>query len=653
MDSMELEREKGITIQSAATFTQWDGHHINIIDTPGHVDFTIEVERALRVLDGAILVICSVGSVQSQTQTVVRQMNRYNVPRLVFINKLDRAGANPDRIINDIRNKLKMKVALVQIPIGLEDDHKGVIDLVENKAYFFEGDQGTDVVEKEIPAAYKETAENYKKQLIDYLSNIDEELEDLFLMEEVPTDDQLRAAIRRQTLALKFAPVFMGSAFKNKGVQPLLDGVVKYLPNPSEVSNYAFAIGKSQTDETKFTLQSDHSAPLVALAFKLEKNRFGQLTYMRIYQGSIKRGQYIWAPSQDNQRFKVPRLVRMHSNEMEEIDGVGPGEIVAMFGIDCPSGTTFTDGKMEVAMSSMFVPEPVMSYSIKPKEGKDSDAFQKAMTRFTAEDPTFHLQYDSETAETIISGMGELHLQIYVERLLREYNVPTVVGPPRVRYRERITTSARFDYLHKKQTGGNGQYGRVIGYIEPIEESKAYLFENQLIGDSIPPQLITSVEKGFKTSVTKGPLTGAPIEGIRIVLEDGASHPVDSNDRAFQAAAEGAFRQCYSNAQPIVLQPIMTVEVECPAEFQSDVVSGLNKRRGTIRSANTVDGEAKIIADIPLVEMFGYSSVLRSCTEGKGTFSMEYLEHAAVAKDQQAKISAEYLRSKADDEARA
>lgn len=355
----------------------------------------------------------------------------------------------------------------------------------------------------------------------------------------------------------------------------------------------------------------------------------------------------------EKSRFKVPRLVRMHSNEMEDIESVGPGEIVAMFGIDCPSGTTFTDGKIECTMSSMFVPEPVMSYSIKPKEGKNSDAFSKAMQRFTAEDPTFRVSFDSETAETIISGMGELHLQIYVERMNREYGVECIIGPPRVRYREAVTARADFDYLHKKQSGGNGQYGRVIGFLEPLgDDSKDFVFDNEMIGDAIPPQFHSSVEKGFKYSCEHGPLTGAPIEGIRVVLRDGASHPVDSNDRAFMAAAQGAFRQAYMKANPIVLQPIMFVEIECPSEFQSEVVSGVNKRRGIIRSANTLDGLCTIQAEVPLVEMFGYSSALRSSTEGKGTFSMEYLEHLPVAKDQQAKISAEYLKSKAEDEAR-
>tara|TARA_B110000208_G_scaffold162290_1_gene198490 strand:+ start:372 stop:2204 length:1833 start_codon:yes stop_codon:yes gene_type:complete len=474
MDSMDLEREKGITIQSAATYAEWGDKHLNIIDTPGHVDFTVEVERALRVLDGAILVLCAVSGVQSQSITVDRQMKRYDVPRLAFINKLDREGANPERVVGDLRSKLKLNAVLAQLPIGLEKELEGVVDLVEMKAYYFDGDSGERLRTEEVPADMLERATTAREELVDALADVDEEIGELFLMEEVPTTEQVHAAIRRATIALELVPVFVGSAFKNKGVQPLMDAVVNYLPAPCDRNITAL---DTKNDEVPVALVPESDKPLVALAFKLEEGRYGQLTYMRVYQGELTRGKTVHNLT-DRKKIKVPRLARMHSAEMEDVEAAGAGEIVAMFGVDCRSGDTFTDDPaLGLAMSSMFVPEPVMSLSCIPKASKDSGNFTKALTRFGKEDPTFRYHVDSESKQTIIAGMGELHLEVYVERMLREYELEVTTGPPQVNYRETIRARADFDYLHRKQTGGSGQYGKISGFIEPLEEGSDKDFE--------------------------------------------------------------------------------------------------------------------------------------------------------------------------------
>jgi elongation factor G len=492
--------------------------------------------------------------------------------------------------------------------------------------------------------------EDKKAELIHTLADVDDEIAELFLMEETPSPEQLKAAIKRQTQALKFCPVFMGSAYKNKGVQTLLDGVIDYLPNPSQVSNFALDLNN---DEEKIELMSDSKKSLVSLAFKLEKSKYGQLTYLRMYQGSLSRGSQIVGNIEGQSRkFKVPRLVRMHSNEMEDIEKVGPGEIVAMFGVDCPSGTTFTDGSVNYSMTSMFIPDPVVSLAVAPKMSKDLDKFGKALRRFIQEDPTFRMYFDADTNENIVSGMGELHLQIYCERMLREYGVEVKVGAPKVRYQEAISSQAPFDYLLKKQTGGQGQFGRVIGYIEPLpaESKETFVFDNQLRGENIPPQFHISCEKGFKAAAEKGALTGNPVVGVRVVLLDGASHPVDSSDLAFQSASQYAFRQAFMNARPILLQPVMTVEVETPIEFQGEVVSGLTKRKATIKATSAEADVCTIVADVPLADMFGYSSILRSMTEGKGTFSMEYLEHQPMVKQDMDRVVNEYKSTlKAED----
>jgi elongation factor G len=624
MDSMELEKERGITIQSAATYCNWKGHAINIIDTPGHVDFTIEVERALRVLDGAVLILCSVGGVQSQSITVNRQMTRYKVPRMVFINKCDRTGANPYRVAQQVRDKLDLNAVLLQIPIGLEADLKGVVDLVTMKALYFEGANGETIREADIPAELQEEAEAKREELLDAASMYSEELMESIL-EGTPTEEMIRKAVRTGTLSLELVPVFMGSAYKNKGVQSMLDAVIAYLPAPQDIKNTALDL---KNDEQEILLTPDPAAPLTSLAFKLEDGRYGQLTYIRIYQG--KKGDTI-INSRDGKKVKVGRLVRMHSDEMEEIEEAAAGDIVALFGIDCASGDTFTSQDISVSMSSMHVPEPVISLAILPVDNKAQVNMSKALNRFTKEDPTFKTFVDHETNETIISGMGELHLEVYIERMKREYQAEVQVGQPQVAYRETITQRAEFNYIHKKQTGGSGQFGRVGGFMEPMEEGE-YEFEDKIVGGSIPREFISSCDKGFRKSLEKGSLAGSPITGVRVTINDGASHAVDSSDVAFQLAAIGAFKEGYQKAKPVILEPIMKVAVEGPSEFQGAVMGSLNQRRGIIIGTVEEANYTSVESEVPLSEMFGYSTVLRSLTQGKAEFTMEFANYKQVPK---------------------
>lgn len=644
MDSMDLEREKGITIQSAATYCTWNDYQVNIIDTPGHVDFTIEVERALRVLDGAVLVLCSVGGVQSQSITVDRQMRRYEVPRVAFINKLDRMGADPWKVLNQTRSKLRHHSAAVQVPIGLEEDFQGLVDLVQLKAYHFHGSNGEKVVTAEVPADMEALVAEKRHELIEAVSEVDDKLAELFLADEPISSSELEEAIRRATVSRKFVPVFMGSAFKNKGVQPLLDGVLNYLPCPTEVSNYAL---DQNNNEEKVSISGSPAGPLVALAFKLEEGRFGQLTYLRIYEGVIKKGDFIHNIN-TGKKLKVPRLVRMHSNEMEDIQEAHAGQIVAVFGVDCATGDTFTDGSVKYTMTSMNVPEPVMSLAVAPVSKDSGGQFSKALNRFQKEDPTFRVGLDPESGQTIISGMGELHLSIYVERIRREYKVEAQTGRPRVNFREAITQRAEFDYLHKKQSGGQGQYGRVCGFVEPLPLGSAtkFEFENLIVGQAIPSGFIPAIEKGFREAANSGSLIGHPVEYIRVCLTDGASHAVDSSELAFKLASIYAFRQCYTKAKPVVLEPIMLVEVKVPSEFQGSVTGDINKRKGLIIGNDQDGDDSVIVAHIPLNKMFGYSTDLRSMTQGKGEFTMEYKDHSPVSQDVQMELMNDYKAKK-------
>jgi elongation factor G len=624
MDSMELERERGITIASAATHCEWKKHHINIIDTPGHVDFTIEVERSLRVLDGAILVLCAVAGVQSQSFTVDRQMRRYNVPRIAFVNKCDRTGANPLRVRDQLREKLGHNPVLLQLPIGLEDKFSGVIDLIKMKALQFHGDNGEDIEEQDIPADMAAEAAKAREEMLDAVSMFSDELMEAMLGESV-TEDLLYRAIRQATVERKVTPVLIGSAYKNKGVQPLLDGVLKYLPDPTEVVNEALDL---ERDEEKFTLTSEFDKPLVLLAFKLEDGRYGQLTYLRIYQGTLRRDDFIYN-TRTGKKNKVGRLVRMHADEMEDIQDACAGDIIAMFGIDCNSGDTFTDGSLQAAMTSMHVPRPVISVAIKPEDNASETKMSKALRRFSKEDPTFRVHVDAESGETIISGMGELHLEVYIERMKREYSAAVTTSPPQVAYRETISQRVEYDYTHKKQTGGSGQYGKVSGYMEPYAEGD-FEFLDEVKGGVIPRQFIPAVEKGFLSMLPKGQLLGFPVVNVRVAVNDGASHAVDSSDIAFQEAARGAWRSVYHKAKPKLLEPVMRVVVEGPTEFSGNVLTTLMQRRAMIIGSQEDGSLARIEAEVPLAEMFAYSNTLRSATQGKAEFTMEFSRYLEV-----------------------
>ena len=624
MDSMDLERERGITIASATTAVEWADHSINIIDTPGHVDFTIEVERSLRVLDSAILVLCSVGGVQSQTITVDRQLRRYNVPFIAFVNKADRVGANPLKVRDQIAEKLGHKAVLMQIPIGLEGAFQGLVDLVIMKALYFDGPEGETVRVEPIPVELAAEAAARREELLDAASLHSDELTEA-LLEGRPTEALVRAAVRKGVLARKLVPVFIGSAYRNKGIQPLLDAVVHYLPDPAEIENRAVDLDSEGAERV---LVADPAAKTVALAFKLEDGAYGQLTYVRVYQGSLRKGEEI-VNTRSGQKIKVGRLVRMHADTMAEIAEAGPGDIVALFGVECASGDTFCSPGLNLAMTAIYVPEPVISLAIEPVDKGAADRVAKALNRFTKEDPTFRTHVDPESNQTIIQGMGELHLDVYIERMKREYRAEVKAGMPQVAYREAISQAVDFDYTHKKQTGGAGQYARVIGRLEPLAKG-AFEFANEVRGGRIPREFIPSCEKGFRAALRKGPLIGFPVIGVRVVLNDGQYHPVDSSDIAFQTAAQAAFRQVYMKAKPQILEPIMKVSVEGPSEFAGNVFATISQRRGVIVSSVEDGTFSRVDAEVPLAEMFGYSTVLRSLTQGKAEFTMEFLKYGRV-----------------------
>lgn len=645
MDFMDLEREKGITIQSAATYCEWKGYNINLIDTPGHVDFTIEVERSLRVLDGAVLVLCSVAGVQSQSITVDRQMKRYKVPRICFVNKMDRAGANPFRGVQMLREKLSHNAHLITYPIGAEDQFKGVVDLVQMKAFYFDGDNGEHIREEAVPAELVDECKKYRENLIAAVGEFDEEVGMKYLEGQEVTVDELRRAIRAATLSLNFTPVMTGSAYKNKGVQLLLDAVTYYLPNPHERENIAL---DQNNNEEKVVLKSDPKAPFVALAFKLDEGRYGQLTYMRVYQGSVKKGETIFNATNDK-KVKIPRIVQMHADEMNDVEEAQAGDIVAFFGVDCATGDTFTDGAVKYTMTSMFVPNAVISLAIAPKDKASGNNFSKALNKFTKEDPTFRVHRDEESAQTIISGMGELHLEIYCERIKREFNCEVVVGKPQVAFRETITQKGEFNYTHKKQTGGSGQFGKVAGYIEPLpaDAAQTYEFVDEITGGSIPREFIPACDKGFQEAVKEGRLIGFPIVGVRVVINDGAYHDVDSSEQAFRTAALMGFREAYERAGAAVLEPIMKLETQAPEEFQGSVMGQINQRRGMIVNSSTNEGYCVIEAEVPLTEMFGYSTDLRSATQGKGEFTMEFMKYSQVPRNVQEEMVKKHQERKA------
>ncbi len=644
MDHMELERERGITITSAATYVEWNDHHVNIIDTPGHVDFTIEVERSLQVLDGAVLVLCAVAGVQSQSITVDRQMKRYRVPRIAFVNKCDRSGANPERVTRALRDKLGHNGVLLQMPIGLEAEFEGVIDLVEMRAIRFSGDNGERVEVGEIPDALRAEAEERHAELLDAASMFSDELMEAAL-DDRATPELIRDAVRTGVLSLELTPVFVGSAYKNKGVQPLMDAVTHYLPSPADVPIEAIDLDR---DGAPVELAADPAAQTIAYAFKLDEGRYGQLTFLRVYQGTLGKGDTV-VQTRTGNKIKIGRLVRMHADKMEDIGSAGAGDIVGLFGIDCQTGDTFTGSGPRINMTSMHVPEPVISLSVTPVDTKAQDNMSKALSRFTKEDPTFRVTLDPESNETIISGMGELHLDVYVERMRREYSAAVETGAPQVAYREAISRRADFDYLHKKQTGGSGQFAKVVGYIEPADDGE-YEFVDEIRGGRIPSEFIPACDKGFRSALDKGNLIGFPVVGIRAVLTDGNSHAVDSSDMAFMTASRMAFREAYRKAGPQILEPVMRVSVEGPGEFQGAIYKSLMQRRGTVLGSTEDAGFARVDADVPLAEMFGYSTDLRSATQGKAEFTMEFSKYAPAPKDVSEELLTKYKSKAADQE---
>jgi len=647
MDSMDLEREKGITIQSAATYCVWPGsknqfesQNINIIDTPGHVDFTIEVERALRVLDGAILVLDSGKGVQSQSITVDRQMKRYRVPRIAFVNKMDNPGANYDRVAEMLKEKLQHHPVKLQVPIGAEDKFEGIIDPIVGKAYFFDGEDGEKVREEAVPDEFAQKTRDARNQIIHDVAEVDDALAEKFINEEPVSDDELRAAIRRATLALKMTPVMCGSAFRNKGVQLLLDGVVLYLPNPTEVVNEGH---DQEKGEEKVVIESDSTKPFVGLAFKLQQDKYGQLTYFRIYQGSVTTGDTIYNISNERRKVRVPRMFRMHSDDREEVQTAEAGDIVAFYGVEASSGETFTDGKVAITLTSMHVPAAVISLAVAPKDRNSEANFSKALNRFTKEDPTFRVHQDEESQQTIISGMGELHLDIYMERMRREYSCDVIAGKPQVAYRETITQRSDIAYTHKKQTGGSGQFARIGGFMEPLppDAVETYEFVDEVVGGAIPREFIPACDKGFKEGVKKGALIGFPVVGVRVTVNDGLAHAVDSSEQAFKTAALMGFREAYLKAKPTILEPIMKVEIEAPVEFQGAVVGQVNQRRGVILETVSSD-VVTVTAEVPLNTMFGYSTDLRSATQGKGNFTMEFAKYSQVPRQEQEEMIKAY-----------
>ncbi len=654
MDFMDLERERGITIQSAATRVQWGDCPINIIDTPGHVDFTVEVERSLRVLDGAILVLCAVGGVQSQSLTVDRQMKRYGVPRICFINKMDRIGANPDSVIQQVRDKLGLNVVPLQIPIGKESNHEGVVDLTTMEAVYFEGPKGEDVVRREIPAELLDQAKVARQEMLENLSQFDDKLMGLLLEEQEPPIEMLRKIIRETTCAKQIAPLMMGSAYKNKAIQELLDAITWYLPSPLDRTMTCQNLDQRDPETGKgapMAMSTSDSDPVICMAFKTVLEQFGQLTYTRIYQGEIKKGDS-FINARTGKKVRFGRIVRMHANDREDIDTAGAGDIVAVVGVDCASGDTFHSDSVNVALENIFVPEAVLRLSVTPANRDGQDKMSKALERFRREDPTFRVMSDPETNETIVAGMGQLHLEIYVERMKREYGVEVLVGEPKVAYRECPTRSVEFNYKHKKQTGGSGQYAHIVGILRPLpaDSEEINKFTNEVTQGRIPKEYIPAVKDGFEQYLPKGPLCECEVTGIEMVLQDGSYHDVDSSEMAFKVAALGCMREYCKQTDMALLEPIMKLEIEAPEDYQGGICGHLASKRGTIVSTDTRMKVAVIEAEVPLAEMFDYANELRSMTQGKGQFSMEFLAYRQVPKNVQTEV---IEKRRKDKEARA
>ncbi len=663
MDHMDLEQERGITITSAATRVDWADHSINLIDTPGHVDFTVEVERSLRVLDGAVLVLCGVGGVQSQSLTVDRQIKRYGVPRLIFINKLDRTGSDPIEVCSQVRAKLGVETVLMQLPIGLGEDFEGIVNLITMKAVYFDGENGEVLRVEAIPESMQAEAESAREEMLESLSMYDDELMEECLGDEPVSDELIHRVVRTATIDLEIAPVFLGSAYHNKGVQPLLDAVVGYLPSPldSETTAYSTAAasakpkatvedesGDESGDESAevveetITLQADPSAPVVAMAFKIVDDAFGQLTFMRIYQGTLERSE-VYYNQRSGRKERFSRIYRMHAEKREEVERAEAGDIIAVMGVESFSGDTYASQPDYCTLEGMFVPEPVIGVAVRPKDRKDEDRMVQALQRFRREDPTFRVATDPETNEVVIEGMGELHLEVYLERIRREYKVVVESGAPQVAYREAPTRAADFNYRHKKQTGGSGQFAHIVGRLDIFSgtDDDPFEFEDNIVGGRIPRQYIPSVEKGFRGCLEKGPVARYPVIGVRVELNDGSYHEVDSSDKAFQTAAAACFREYFRKMKPVLLEPIMNIEIECIREHQGSISGDLNSRRGMVVSTD-MSGEAVTIqAQVPLAETFGYATDLRSLSQGQATFTMELDCYRRVPKKLQEEIVAD------------
>jgi elongation factor G len=628
-DWMEQERERGITITAAAISTSWKDHRINIIDTPGHVDFTIEVERSMRVLDGVIAVFCSVGGVQPQSETVWRQADRYKVPRIAFINKMDRTGANYFKVYNQLRDRLRANAVPIQIPIGSESDLRGIVDLVRMRATIYANDLGTDIEDTEIPEEVQAQAEEFRAKLIESVAETDEALIEKYLEGEELTEDEIREAIRKGTIAGTIVPVLCGSAFKNKGVQLLLDAVVDYLPAPIDIA----AIQGTLSDGTVAERAADDQAPMSALAFKIMSDPFGRLTFLRVYSGILKKGSYVLNSSK-NQKERISRLIVLKANERIEVDELRAGDLGAALGLkNTFTGDTICDDTAPVVLESLFIPEPVISVAVEPKTKQDMEKLSKALQSLSEEDPTFRVHIDSETNQTVIAGMGELHLEILVDRMLREFKVEANVGAPQVAYRETIRKSVKTEGKFIRQSGGKGQYGHVVIELEPGDPGSGFEFVSKIVGGSIPKEYISPAEQGMKEKCESGILAGYPVIDLKVTLVDGSYHEVDSSEMAFKIAGSMAIQDAVHKASPVLLEPMMKVEVEVPEDFLGDVMGDLNSRRGQIEGMGTESGLAKVTAKVPLAEMFGYATDIRSKTQGRGIFSMEFSQYDEVPRN--------------------
>jgi len=625
MDHMGLERERGITITSAATSVEWNGYNINLIDTPGHVDFTVEVERSLRVLDGAVLVLCAVGGVQAQSLTIDRQMRRYKVPRLAFINKMDRTGGNPDKVVQQLRDKLNCDAVLMQLPIGLEHKFEGVVDLLREEALYFDGSNGEIVRREKIPADMLDNVKAARQHLLETVSMYSDEMMEVLLAEEPVPLDMADRVIREAVLNQQLTPVFLGSAYKNKGVQPLLDAVARYLPSPLESPIKALA---HDDPHKQVPLLPDPGQPMVGMAFKIVEDPYGTLTFMRVYQGTIKKGDSYYN-QRTGRKERYSRIVRMHADQREDIDTAEAGDIVAVVGLDAASGDTYCSQYPYCTLESMYVPEPVIKVAVAPAKREGADKLSKALHRFRREDPTLHISTDQETSETIMAGMGELHLEIYIERIRREYGIEVEVGAPKVNYREAPTQPCEFNTKHRKQTGGSGQYAHIVGRMEPLPEDavEPFEFEEEVVGGRIPKNFIPAIEKGFRQMVHKGPVAGYPVVGLKVIVEDGSYHDVDSSEMAFQICARTCMRENFSATRPVLLEPVMKIEIECPTDAQGSVVGNLTARRGMVVATEVSGPTCRIEGEVPLSETFGYSTDLRSMTQGQGTFTMEFSKY--------------------------